>query len=57
MMAQALSTNLEFKRLQEAAFVEYVSWFADAELNHALGPMDVAEWPQWPFGKPVVPLE
>ena len=39
--------NLAFKRMQKDDFIEYVSWFADAALNQALGPMDVAEWPEW----------
>jgi hypothetical protein len=32
--------NLRLERFQAAHYSEYASWFADAELNRLLGPMD-----------------
>ena len=32
--------NLEFKRFDQDYYPEYASWFADADLNRHLGPMD-----------------
>ena len=34
--------NLQFKRFQREHYLEYASWFADAELNQRIGPMDQA---------------
>jgi GNAT superfamily N-acetyltransferase len=34
--------NLQLKRFQAEHYAEYVSWFADEELNRRLGPMDEA---------------
>jgi ribosomal protein S18 acetylase RimI-like enzyme len=35
--------KLEFRPFQEEWYPEYAAWFADAELNRRLGPMDL-EW-------------
>jgi GNAT superfamily N-acetyltransferase len=37
-----MTINLELKRFQREYYAEYVSWFADPELNRHLGPMEQA---------------
>lgn len=42
-MAKVEVTELEFKRFQREFYPDYVAWFVDPDLNHALGPMDT-DW-------------
>src|SRR6266536_791298 len=37
--------NLQLKRFQAEHYAEYVSWFADEELNRRLGPMAETDEP------------